>query len=44
MEIFVNRYTNTLLAFAHAESAAEFNLITEFILGDKILKLLYNLA
>ena len=44
MESIVNGYTNTLLAFAHAEGATEFNLITEFVFTDKILKLLYNLT
>jgi hypothetical protein len=44
MESIVNGYANALLTFAHAESTAEFNLITEFIFTDKILKLLYDLT
>ena len=44
MESIVNGYTNTLLAFAHAESAAKLNLIAELIFADKILKLFNNLS
>ena len=41
MEGVVNRYTYTLLTLAHAEGAAKLYLIAEFVLCNKILKMLY---
>lgn len=37
-EVVVDRHAYPLLAFAHAEGAAEFDLVTEAFLRDKILE------
>jgi hypothetical protein len=44
MEVVIYRNTNTLRTFAHAEGAAQLNLIAQFVLGNQILELLNNLA
>ena len=44
MEGVIYRYTYTLLAFAHAEGAAQLDLIADIVIGDKVLKLLYDLT
>ena len=44
MELVVNSYTYALLAVAHAEGAAEINLLANVILSDELLKLSYYLA
>lgn len=43
-ERVVNRNAHSLLALAHAERAAEFHLFFEVVLGNEILKLLYDLS
>jgi hypothetical protein len=43
MKLTVNLDADTLLALAHAESSAKLYLVTETILGNKLLKLLNNL-
>jgi len=44
MEGVVYRYTYSLLALSHAEGAAKLYLVTEIVLGNQILKLLYYLT
>ena len=43
-EILFNCYANTLLTSAHTEGAAELYLVTEIVLSDKLLELLYYLS
>jgi hypothetical protein len=42
MERIVNGYANALLAFAHTECTAEFDLIAKIILADETLELFDN--
>lgn len=44
MEIIVNRYANALLTFTHTEGAAKLDLVAEVVVGNKLLKLLYDLS
>jgi hypothetical protein len=44
MEGLVNRYAYAQLALTHAEGAAQLYLVTEVVLGDQALQLLYDLA
>ena len=44
MKFFIHRNANTLLAFSHAEGAAELYLISEVVFRYQILKLLYYLT
>ena len=44
MEGVVHGHTHALLALAHAEGAAQFHFLTKLMLGDKALKLRYDLT
>lgn len=44
MEGVVNGDANALLALSHTEGAAQFYLVTQIVLRDKILQLLYYLS
>ena len=44
MEGVIDRYADALLALAHAEGAAQLNLVSKVIFGDQILELLDDLA
>ena len=44
VEIVVKGNAYALLAFAHAESAAEGNLVSNVVFGDQALKLFYDLT
>ena len=44
IEGIVNGDADALLALTHAECAAEFNLVAEIVLRDKLLQLLYHLT
>jgi hypothetical protein len=44
MECAIHCDANARLALTHTECTAEFNLISDAMLGDQILKLLYDLT
>ena len=44
MEGVIDGHANALLALAHAEGAAQLNLVSKVVFGDQILELLDNLA
>ena len=44
MEGVIHRHAHALLAFAHAESAAESDLVSDIVFVDQALKLFYNLT
>jgi len=44
MEFVVHGDAYAELAFAHAEGAAEFDLVTEIVLSDQTLELLHDLT
>ena len=44
MEGSIHRDAHPLLAFPHAEGAAQFNLITQILFGNQLLQLLHHRA
>ena len=44
MEGVIDGYADALLALAHAEGAAQLNLVSKVVFGDQILELLNDLA